>query len=117
MCCPDAALAKPWLKQHPAVPRLLEKEVDKETAQGRAESMAKRSCKPHWPGKTVRFTLALYREKAAEEAHLSIGECYNKDSAHQIPLFFPRQDKKQPPKFARSRLKLDLRANCPSENE
>lgn len=88
MCCPDVALAKTWLKQGPAVPWLLEKGVDKETAQRRAESMAKRSHKPHWPAKTVRFALALYSKKAAEEAHPPIDKCYTKDGTGQMPLLF-----------------------------
>lgn len=90
MCCPDVALVKTWLKQGPAVPWLLEKRVDKETAQGRAESMAKRSRKPHWPAKTVRFALALYSEKAAEEAHPPIDKWYTEDGTGQMPLLFSK---------------------------
>lgn len=56
---------------------------------GGSRSMANMS---HWPGKTVRFTLALYREKAAE-AHPPVDKCNNKGSTGQMPLvFFPRQD-------------------------
>lgn len=50
-----------------------------------AEGMAKGFCKPHWAGGTVKFTLALYREKAAEEARPPASKCCNEDSIGQMP--------------------------------